>query len=459
MIYRTPGGTRIRLKKGARPILHSWNNFSVSDISRKPPCLRQCLKKVCRPQHENVDDDSSTSTPLLPKLNEVDSSSTTSFLMPINKADSFSSTSLSAPLEEVDFTIDIAEGKLVEDERNDLKKRIIELEKENQILNVNLERCNEFLGVRCICFTDHVMENNENCNHYTGFPSINILKAVLEFLDPGENGRNIILYNNKKKTTSSSTGRPRALKPLDAFILTLTRLRRNFDLHHLSFLYNISEGTVSNTVNTCINFMYIRLGSICIWPSMEQVRKTMPQSMKEKFPTVKCIIDCVEFKVETPSELFMHKVMYSDYKIHTTVKVLVGIAPGGGFTFISNAYPGSISDKEIVIKSGFLSQALWNPGESVMSDRGFTIAEYLRPLGVNLVLPSFLKGREQFTIEETVLSQQIANERIHVERMIQRLKCYHIFDYVIPMNMMGSLNQIISVAALLSNFQDPIIKI
>ncbi|XP_065654661.1 uncharacterized protein LOC136081285 [Hydra vulgaris] len=197
------------------------------------------------------------------------------------------------------------------------------------------------------------MENDESCNHYTGFPSINILKAVLEFLDPGENGRNIILYNNQKTKISSSTGRPRALKPLDAFILTLTRLRRNYDLRHLSFLHNISEGTVTNTVNTWINFMYVRLGSICIWPSMEQVTKTMPQSMKEKFPTVKCIIDCVEFKVETPSKLFMHKIMYSDYKSHTTVKVLVGIAPGGGFTFISNAYPGSLSTKKLLLKVDF----------------------------------------------------------------------------------------------------------
>ena len=55
-------------------------------------------------------------------------------------------------------------------------------------------------------------------------------------------------------------------------------------------------------------------------------------------------------------------------------------------------------------------------------------------------------------------SQQVANERIHVKRMIQRMKCYHIFDRVLPVNMLGSLNQIVSVCALLSNFQEPILK-
>ena len=80
--------------------------------------------------------------------------------------------------------------------------------------------------------------------------------------------------------------------------------------------------------------------------------------------------------------------MYSDYKSHTTVKTLAGIAPGGCFTLISNTYPGSISDKEIVV-----------------ADRGFLIKDYLKPLGVRLEIPNFLKGRDQFTIKKTVKSQ------------------------------------------------------
>ena len=64
--------------------------------------------------------------------------------------------------------------------------------------------------------------------------------------------------------------------------------------------------------------------------------------------------------------------LYSDYKSRTTV--LVGIIPGGGFNFISEAYPGSTSDKEI------------------------------------------LNGRSQLSGAEVVRTQQIANERIHVDR-------------------------------------------
>ena len=197
------------------------------------------------------------------------------------------------------------------------------------------------------------------------------------------------------------------------------------------YLFKTSEGTVINTILTWINYMYIRLGSLCIWPNASQVKRNMPNPMKEKFPNVKCIIDCVEFKIAVTSSLVLHKLMYSDYKNHTTVKALVGIASGGGFTFISSVFLGSISDTDITVKSGLLNLQMWEPGEELMADRGFAIEDYLSPLGVKLVTPSFLKGREQFTEEEVIKSQQIANEGIHVERMIQRLKCFHILDRVL----------------------------
>ena len=113
----------------------------------------------------------------------------------------------------------------------------------------------------------------------------------------------------------------------------------------------------------------------------------------------------------------------------------------------------------MVIKSGILNPQLWDKDDACMVDRGFTVTELFQPLGVEIIIPPFLGGREQLTKEEAIITQQIANERIHVERMIQRLKCWHIFDKAIPVNMFGSVNQIIIVCALLCNFQDPIISV
>ena len=114
-------------------------------------------------------------------------------------------------------------------------------------------------------FTDQVISSNELCHHYTGLLSVDVLNTVFEYLDPGINSENVFLYNYQKiKNYSSAAGRPRKLNPFESYILTLVRPRRNFDLNHLCFLYGISEGTVSNTINTWINYIYLHMGSICI---------------------------------------------------------------------------------------------------------------------------------------------------------------------------------------------------
>ena len=38
-------------------------------------------------------------------------------------------------------------------------------------------------------FCDYVLSSDKICNHYTGFPSVEILELILNFLDPGKNGR------------------------------------------------------------------------------------------------------------------------------------------------------------------------------------------------------------------------------------------------------------------------------
>lgn len=438
MIYRPPGGTKKRLLPDAKPNIHAWNDGTKK--ARKEPTFRPSPKKKFR--EPKTLDDSMTVENEPSELDIIKAE-----LQQIKDENTFLKQYNTQQIQRYNKLISEQSDKVknLETQNNDQKCFIKDLELQNQSFSVK----SEFMG--------HVLKSDESCNYYTGFPSLKIFQDVLIFLDAGETGQNIILYNYKEGK-NDARGRRRCFSPLESFVLTLVKLRRNFGIIHLSYIFNASEGTISNTFNTWINFMYIRLGSICIWPTREQVQKIMPESMKQHFANTRCIIDCLEIKVAVPTSLRLHKMLYSDYKSHTTVKILVGIAPGGGFTFISSAYPGSISDKNIVVKSGFLRPELWQEGDAVMADRGFTIAEYLKPMNVELIIPSFLQGREQFTELELVKSQQIARERIHVERMIQRLKCYHIFDRVMPLNMAGSLNQIITVAALLSNFQDPILK-
>ena len=46
-----------------------------------------------------------------------------------------------------------------------------------------------------------------------------------------------------------------------------------------------------------------------------------------------------------------------------------------------------------------------------MADRGFTIQDQLKPLGVNLNIPPFMEGRKQLPGEEVLKGRQIASVR------------------------------------------------
>ena len=93
-----------------------------------------------------------------------------------------------------------------------------------------------------------------------------------------------------------------------------------------------------------------------------------------------------------------------------------------------------------------------------MADCGFTIQDFLTPLGVRLNIPPFLGGREQLAASEVVDTQQIASLRIHVERAIRRVKEYDILANVIPASLASSANQIWTVCCLLTNFKNPLIS-
>lgn len=125
---------------------------------------------------------------------------------------------------------------------------------------------------KCL-FIDHVMKNDKTWKHYTTFSTVDILNSVFLslFSDNMGMGEIIILYNNQSVNRLSAAGRPRTLSAFESFLLTIVRLRRNFDVEHLSFLFDISEGSISNTVITWANFMYAQFDSICIWFSLQEI--------------------------------------------------------------------------------------------------------------------------------------------------------------------------------------------
>ena len=241
------------------------------------------------------------------------------------------------------------------------------------------------------------------------------------------------------------------------------KLRMGLSNIDLSERFCTTESVVNNILLTWINYLYITLGSHKIRPHRYVILDNAPAEFLEKYTNNVVIIDATELKIQVPSALQKHSESYSTYKSHTTLKCLLGVDPKGGVMFVSQLYEGSISDKQIVTRSGFLEVLKHKiavgeikEGDAVMADKGFDIDDKLKELKLELNIPPYLKDKVGFEEDDVINTQTIAKHRIHVERAICKIHRFRIF-YSIPVTMLGSINQIWTVACLLSNLQNPVL--
>ena len=71
----------------------------------------------------------------------------------------------------------------------------------------------------------------------------------------------------------------------DELLMTLMRIRPAREEQDLAYHFGVSQSTVSRITSMWINFLYLRLGLIPIWPKWQDVEETMPASFKETYPS------------------------------------------------------------------------------------------------------------------------------------------------------------------------------
>ncbi|XP_039301447.1 uncharacterized protein LOC120356562 [Nilaparvata lugens] len=238
-------------------------------------------------------------------------------------------------------------------------------------------------------------------------------------------------------------------------LMTLMKLKQNVPQNELAFRFQVSRASVSNIISTWIDVLhqtiYVGLLKNKI-PSLMKNKACLPNCFSN-FTSCRIIIDCTEVYCAVPAEMSKKQSMYSNYKHRYTLKGLVGVAPNGVVTYISDLYGGSTSDKKITQDCGVLSNLV--PGDVILADKGFLISDIV-PEGVLVNIPPFLET-PQFTSEQALRTRSIARARIHVERAIGRIKGYSILEYI-PHTLMPFSTKVWQVCGALTNFQYPLIK-
>lgn len=253
---------------------------------------------------------------------------------------------------------------------------------------------------------------------------------------------------NEEVVTPARSSTRQLLQPIDEFFLLLVFLSVGLKERDLAHRFNIHQSTVSRIIATWTSFLATALGSQCIWLTRAEVQAYLPEEFKD-FPDTQVILDCTELRCQTPSSPLLQSEMYSSYKSHCTMKALVGIAAHGAVTFISDLYGGSVSDKELFKQSGVAEKL--TEDMAAMVDKGFLISDCCK---CKVYCPPFLSKQKQMPAYQVKETQATARLRVHVERVIRRIKQNKHFDGIITLSHVYNINQLFAVACMLSNYQN-----
>ena len=241
----------------------------------------------------------------------------------------------------------------------------------------------------------------------------------------------------------------------DHLFIILMKLRLGLTSRDLALRFEVSTSIISKILRNWLPILGNILKKLNVWPSKAATKKHMPKVFRRTFRNCRCIIDCSEFFIERPSNLTARAQTWSNYKHHNTIKYLIGITPAGTISFLSDGWGGRVSDKEITLSSTFLDKL--EPNDVILADRGFLISEEVAMRGAILKIPSFTKGKKQLSGSEVDQSRQLARVRIHVERVIGRLKNFKILQTVIPLSLVELLDSVMITCAALTNLAPSVV--
>lgn len=299
--------------------------------------------------------------------------------------------------------------------------------------------------------SDEPIENNINVHKcFMGYSSIKDEEGFLDLTGVSFENFQFILKRLKFSDKIHVCSENR-------LFITLMKLKTGLTFAAMAGLFRVHRINISRIFFDCLEQLICVTSDLVFWPTQEAIRARTPDCFKPDHWDTRVILDCTEFRIETPSSVENRIFCYSHYKHGYTFKVLFGCSPDGFITFKSKAYGGRISDSHITVESGIID--LLEHGDKVLADKGFpefkTVIESSGKT-VLLVMPPFLKDKSEFSKGEAEETYGTAKVRIHIERIMQRLRTFRILDKI-PKYLFCHIDDIIHVCSVLVNLQPPII--
>lgn len=160
--------------------------------------------------------------------------------------------------------------------------------------------------------------------------------------------------------------------------LTLIKLRQNKTNYELSRSFGISKTTVDNIWITCVNFMARQFKEINFGPDRDTVNLFSTVTFFKNFPLQDLLLMALKSLSKNQNPLLLNNL--PSQLIKTEILLMCLLVPHLVDLYISPAYGGSTSDREIVELNPLTN--ICEPGDSVMSDKGFNVQDLFAPKNV-----------------------------------------------------------------------------
>jgi DDE superfamily endonuclease len=196
----------------------------------------------------------------------------------------------------------------------------------------------------------------------------------------------------------------------------IAKLRQDLDYLPLARFCDVSEGTAHNIFVTWVNFCSRQWSEIDMWGGKDLVQFYSPADFMLKFPTTRVIVDGTEIPIQKPANPVAQRATFSSYKNRNTVKVVVGSSPAGLKSYLSPAYGGATSDRQIIERSGL--PTMCDAGDSVMADKGFNVQDLFAVRDVLVNISTFFKKKNRLSGNQVIADRKIYSKRVHIERTI-----------------------------------------
>ena len=221
-------------------------------------------------------------------------------------------------------------------------------------------------------------------------------------------------------------GGPFRLPLCDRLLLTLTWLRVYLSYAALGLLFGLHKSNVCRNLQRMLPLVQRRTEEALPAEGSEEGKEDL-ETILERYPELRAILDATEQRVERPGEEATQKAHYSGKKKAHTLKTQIVVNAQGRIQHVSDSVPGAKHDVTLARESEVTGQV--PPGVALEGDKGYQGLEG-KEAQPEVKTPHKKPRGGELTEEQKLFNRVFNRGRVIVEHALAQLKVFQVLKQV-----------------------------